>query len=413
MKRLQVIVAICVILAAIPTWYLYENAMSEDDEENISPAFIYKVDGYNVFVNGKSSKGTNLNFTWIWGDEPEENATEENATFDHSPMTTHTYNHSLGWEDYTITLMVRNNKKSHDCSVDISVPAYKIGVCPESADTHPTPAYFPIRYICDVSSVGGCPEYLDTPVVDELPNKWAILATCCHEYNTAGGLEADYYPGIRTLKQIGYPEEHFVYLEKFTYTHECIIRALSYVKEMSSDFDNATVVFYIVTHGACTATNSRLQIYEDDTETLQTTDLWDYELRDMLTDFTPDKFLFITCACQSGFLANEDTSGHLYGETADAYENPSMPGRIIVTGSTAPLLTGFTVIGYGFWEQGIGENKGDTAPTGNQDGETSVEEAFFYCKSLANAHGTLTAYSQPCMDDRYSVDDPVSDEMVL
>jgi len=405
---IAVLLSLLMVLSAVLGVLVHDHLGDDgsDDHEDILPAFIYKVDGYHVFVDATCTEGRDLNFTWNWGDGL------FNASLDHSPKITHTYYNR--WADHTITLTVRGKGMSNrTCKAKISVPDYEIGACPTEAGLHPTPASFPVYYNCDISTVGEPRDYLDTPAENDLPNKWAILATCCHYGNTAGGLEADYYPAVRTLRQLGYPEEHFVFLEKFTYTHECINKALSYIMEMSPDFEDATVVFYIVTHGICTSKNCYLQIYMDDTDTLQTTQLWDYELRDMLVGVTPARMLFITCACQSGILANEDTTGTQYGAAADAYENPSMPGRIIVTGSTTPLLTGFRVLGYGFWEEGMAKNKGDSAPTGNQDGVTSVEEAFFYCKSLANADGTVTATSQPCMDDRYPAADPVFDEMVL
>jgi len=407
LKKLHVLIVLLILLVAIPTWHLRGNFDSKSDEEKVSPIFIYKIDGYNLYVDARDSRGSHLNFTWTWGDESEGNYTD-----DHTVMEIHTYYHR--WNTYTVTLSVKDiDANIQSCSIEISVPDYKIGVCPIDEDLHPTADSFRIRYVYDINNIGRSLDYLDTPISTELPNKWAIVATCCSTVNTAWGVESDYYPGIRTLKKIGFPEEHFVYLENFTYTPESMKKALAYVREVSPDFENATVVFYVVTHGSCTATNSYLQIYKDDLDELETTSIWDHDFRDMLTDFRPAKFLFITCACSSGFLANEDTSGKQHGETAEGYENPSMPGRIIVTGSTAPLVTAGEVVGKAFWEKGIGENKGDIPPTGNGDGVTSVEEAFFYCKSVANIDDTVTAASQPCMDDRYPADDPVIGELVL
>jgi len=407
MKKLYVLIVIFLIILAIPTVRFSGFFDSDSDGETISPVFIYKIDGYHVYVDARDSQGTNLNFTWTWGDEK-----EENRTFDHSIMAIHTYYHR--WHTYTITLTLRNSDEhSKSTSISIAVPDYKIGICPVDAGPCPTADSFRIRYSYDINNIGRSLQYYDTPISGELPNKWAIVSTCCSTNNTAWGVEADYYPGIRTLKKIGFPEEHFVYLENFTFTPACIRKSLLYIKETSPDFQNATVVLYIVTHGSSSETNSRIWLFEDDTEELEDTTMWDHEFRDLLLQYRPAKFLFITCACESGFFANEDTSGTLYGETAGAYENPSMPGRVIFTGSMAPLSTSGAVVGKGFWEKGIGDNKGDSAPTGNGDGTTSVEEAFFYCKTMANMDDTITATSQPCLDDRYPSENPEDGELIL
>ncbi|PKK85209.1 MAG: hypothetical protein CVT48_06520 [Thermoplasmata archaeon HGW-Thermoplasmata-1] len=196
-----------------------------------------------------------------------------------------------------------------------------------------------------------------------------------------------------------------------------MIEALDHVKNQPG-FAEATVVVYLVMHGGCLPTlpnyptdgkvHAGIEICAEDNKELPSDDrdwkdyiMYDYELKEMLDGFNPAKFLFITVACESGVMAGQDTAGAFAGASDSLFDSLGAPGRIVITGSTTPLMTSGDVLGHGFWEKGIKEGRGDTAPTGNGDGETSVEEAFYYCKSLANADGTETASSQPCMNDQY------------
>jgi len=260
-----------------------------------------------------------------------------------------------------------------------------------------------------------------TNSVDNLPNKWAIMCSICNEKYTAEGIELDYMPALEALKSLGFPDEHVIRLENLSLKKSKMIEALGYVKKNSCNFANATVVLYMVVHGSCrdeVGTNGKvlhsyIEIYAEDADKpanengdWKSAMLYDYELKEMLADFNPGTFLFITVACQSGCMAGQDTIGKLNGLADPLFDSLGAPNRIVITASTAPLFTAGGVLGRGFWKYGLEQGGGDSAPIGNGDGKTSVEEAFYYCKIRSNVGGVITASSQPCMNDQYPADNP-------
>jgi len=388
-----------------------ENTPPESNSETPSylpdfmARFSYETTGLGLYVNGLYSI-INLSFeqvindiTWQWdfGD----GTTDENEDYCGLYYSSHTYKEP---GNYTVRLTTSYESKQSYYSQMIDVKEGKKSLF--------IPSEVPSE------SANGTKA-----------NKWAILCSICTEKYTKFGFESDYFPGIRTLAKIGFPWENIIFLEGLAFKKSHMIEALNYVRNQS-DFANATVVIYIVAHGGCLPTpsdypkdgklHSYIQLYDESADALADENaewkdalIYDYELKEMFEGYEPAKFLFTTVACESGFMTGEDTTGQLQGITDALFDSLGAPGRIIITGSTAPLLTSGGVMGYGFWEYGLGEGRGDTNPgTGNNDGKTSVEEAFYYCKTMANAEGTLTASSQPCMNDQYPSDNP-DEEMFI
>ena len=384
-----------------------ETAPPKNEAPQYTPGFIarfsYETTGLSLYVNGIYSI-VNLSFDemlgiewhWDFGDGKTDGDEEYSGIY----YTEHKYE-APG--NYTVILSISAGEKASSYSRTMSV-----GEAKKEFFIPPAPA---------AQTENKTKE-----------NKWAILCSICTEKYTQFGFEADYFPAIRTLAKIGFPWENIIFLEGLAFKKSHMIEAINFVKNQSG-FSNSTFVIYIVTHGGCLPTpsdypidgksHSYIQIYAEDADKLADENsewkdalLYDYELKEMFAEFKPAKFLFTTVACESGNMAGEDTAGKLQGLTDPLFDSLGAPGRIVITGSTAPLMTSGAVMGYGFWEHGLGEGRGDSAPTGNGDGKTSVEEAFYYCKAMANAEGTLTADSQPCMNDQYPAENP-DDEMFL
>lgn len=254
-----------------------------------------------------------------------------------------------------------------------------------------------------------------------LPNKWAVLCADPYESAITGGMSNflfdDYLLVYDCLIKLAFHPDHIISLLNETLTKKNIESAFDRIDNQSLDSKNATVVFWAGSHGFSMPGvfshgiyNSYFQIREDNTTSVMWTALFDYELDEILDGHEYGKTLIHIESCQSGCFAAEDTTGQFHGATDLLYGSCGGPNRIIITDSTAPLDAWGGDSANIFWKQGLIGNGGDSNPiTGNNDGQTSIEEAYFYYKTIGPISEILHPFvyaSQPCMNDQYPADNP-------
>ncbi len=254
-----------------------------------------------------------------------------------------------------------------------------------------------------------------------LPNKWAIMCVKWRCDGSQGYAYKDYAKTRQTIvEKLGFPEDHIFDFENEFFNKDNIIKALNTIKSSDACWENATIVICLFAHGSeslaggtiCTSggrvSHSFLVDHPQNLPPAQPSNiiLWDYELKEILDNYTlaSQKVLVVISACESGCFAAQDTSGILHGETDSLYTSCGGPNRIIISITTAPLDGFWKVFQQHFWVEGLGEGKGDTNPiNGNNDGKTSIEEAWFYCKTCEDP---FMQAMQPCMNDQYPAENP-------
>ncbi len=295
---------------------------------------------------------------------------------------------------------------------------------------------YTVRARCDGGKVYSEIELLNITIENKLPNRWAIL--CCaatfgafdplgqYPEQPTRGLYEHYTILLDILtNNLSFPKQHIVSLINESFTKKNLTKALWSIKNGSNDWEGATIVLWIGSHGGtqfskvwgiCPDDNKMHSVvvcYKDDVnppnENGVTSDddadfFYDVELKSMLDAVDPPKILVAITACESGCFANQDATGKLNG-VGDGllWQSCGGAGRIIITDTVAPLLAGCYYQVWYFW-MALAENLGDGTITGNNDGKTSVEEAFYYYKQQPAP--TINASQIECMDDRYPADNP-------
>ncbi len=259
-------------------------------------------------------------------------------------------------------------------------------------------------------------------------NKWAILGVRWKSDGSKDYFYADYVK-IRSIlvSDLGFTDDHIFDFENEEFNKKNMVRALGIVKDASPSWEDATILLWLGAHGCESLASGVVSTVDgapshsfliDHPENSPPTDpsnifLWDYELKEILDNYTlsSQKVLVVIEACQSGCFAAQDTTGTFHGDTDFLFTSCGGANRIIITDATAPLSGTFGMQAQCFWKEGLVEGKGDTNPiNGNNNGKTSVEEAWFYYKSRLAYLGVATA--QPCMNDQYPAEKP-EEEMFL
>jgi hypothetical protein len=260
---------------------------------------------------------------------------------------------------------------------------------------------------------------------ETIANKWAILGADAYIEQFGGGPSigavAECYRMYKYLLNLGFHPSHIVILLNESFTKNNIRNALNYIDTESVSKQNATVVVFFASHGIvmpddkpiaelCSVIGVRAENATNDNPIMDF--MYDYELDEMLDARPYGKTLVHISACFSGLFAAQDTTGKLNGALDGFFTSCGGPNRIVITDSSA-YVTSFGSQGTnGVWKEGLIEGKGDTAPTGNNDGKTSVEEAWLYYKSICAMEHAFPLVSQPCMNDQYPADNP-EDEMFV
>jgi hypothetical protein len=175
--------------------------------------------------------------------------------------------------------------------------------------------------------------------------------------------------------------------------------------ELKNLVDNSTscskVVFHYNGHGTVTLNllTSGMYLYDG---TLNSS-----EMKDILASMQYEQFLLVFDCCVAG-----DFAGGLNPLDQDV----AGADRVVVTASHQRRFgwmnpeTGWGTFGQAFWQEGLGGNKGDDPPTGNNDGAASAEEAFLYVKQQVDPY---LIESNPQISDQYQSPLPYTEQLLL
>ncbi|MDD5502413.1 MAG: PKD domain-containing protein, partial [Candidatus Thermoplasmatota archaeon] len=232
---------------------------------------------------------------------------------------------------------------------------------------------------------------------ENLANKWALLVGMC-DYPPigAGGSDLeDCYMDVASARKVltasGFAGERIRILENQSATVNAVKEGLQWLAD-SADADSE-VFFYYSGHGESIGIDSAIDVFDGA--------VWTTDMEPILSGLQSKKAFFGFDACQNGAMDGVGT-GPLH-----VTEGLAAPGRIIVSASSEATLSYSTGSGGAFTrafiEEGLLGGAGDSFLQGNNDGKTSIEEAFNYAFYRCETAGTSPTAPEmlPQMNDQY------------
>lgn len=222
----------------------------------------------------------------------------------------------------------------------------------------------------------------ETPAPENktLPDKWAVFVL------DNASFPGDYEFMVEwknfTRDNYGFPEQHILCIfDEGNFSKANIAGALKWMIDNTGE--NSTAVFSFDGHGSAgIGEGNRIlssSIYCGDGS------LSDYEIGELMKNWTCKKFLFLSEGCQNGFMC-DDLSNPITGSAPGVIA----PGRVIISASceaTFAWSNGTGPLFHQCFYYGLLNNAADgwdafsndaTGPIGEKDGKASVEEAFWY-----------------------------------
>lgn len=209
-------------------------------------------------------------------------------------------------------------------------------------------------------------------------------------------------------------------------TQQNVSTTLQQVVEASNHFDDSEVFIWIFDHGYGDTSKPITggKILQPSAVSLWDGPLIDQDLGNLLINLKSQKTCIIVDACYSGGFADKT----IYNLPESFFLNPGIaqPGRIVITG-TSKLRSGYAITTLGpvfslIWFEALKTGYADGfkpgllhlggPPTldGDKDGQTSVEEAFYYtCFMLRNDNALVNfKMMEPQMNDQYPGKGPLN-----